>query len=308
MTSPAYLTALETGALRQKVQAAYDLLRQCCVCPRSCGVNRLEDELGFCGIGKRARVASAGPHFGEESPLVGFGGSGTIFFSSCNLKCIFCQNYDISHEMEGHDVSPEDLGRIMLGLQRAGCHNINFVTPSHVVPQILSGVLWAAEKGLALPLVYNTSAYDSVETLRILDGIIDIYMPDIKCMDRRLSAELLNAEDYPEVATKAIMEMHRQVGDLQIGEDGVAVRGLLVRHLVMPEDAGNTREAMQFIAQRVSPHTYVNIMDQYRPVAGAKGHRLIGRTITTAEYKSAIEAARAVGLTRLDRRIRFRGL
>jgi len=308
VTSPAYLTALEAGELQRKVQAAHDLLRRCCVCPRSCGVNRLEDELGFCGIGRRARIASAGPHFGEESPLVGFGGSGTIFFSSCNLKCIFCQNYEISHEMEGHDVSPEDLGRIMLGLQRAGCHNINFVTPSHVVPQILSGVQWAAERGLTLPLVYNTSAYDSVETLRILDGIIDIYMPDIKCLDRRLSAELLNAEDYPEVATNAIMEMHRQVGDLQIGEDGIAVRGLLVRHLVMPEDAANTREAMQFIAQRVSPDTYVNIMDQYRPVAGAKGHPLIGRTITTSEYKRAIQAAHDVGVTRLDRRVRFRAL
>ncbi len=305
MTLPAYLTALDAGALHQKVQASYELLRHCSVCPRCCGVNRLEEELGFCGIGENARIASAGAHFGEESPLVGFGGSGTIFFSSCNLKCIFCQNYEISHEMDGHDVSSEYLGRIMLGLQRAGCHNINFVTPSHVVPQILSGVQWAAERGLRLPLVYNTSAYDSVETLRILDGIIDIYMPDIKCMDRKVSAELLHAEDYPEVATKAIIEMHRQVGDFQIGEDGIAVRGLLVRHLVMPEGAANTRDAMQFLAQCVSPHTYVNIMDQYRPMAEAKGHRVIGRTITTHEYHRAIEAAREVGITRLDRRFRF---
>lgn len=281
-------------------------MRHCTVCPRSCGVNRLEGELGFCGIGRTVWVASVGAHFGEESPLVGFGGSGTIFFSSCNLKCIFCQNYEISHEMEGHAVGSEDLGRMMLGLQAAGCHNINFVTPSHVVPQILEGVQWAAEKGLVLPLVYNTSAYDSIGTLQILDGIIDIYMPDIKCMDRRISAELLNAEDYTDVATKAIIEMHRQVGDLEIGDDGIAVRGLLVRHLVMPEDAASTRDAMEFIAQRVSPNTYVNIMDQYRPVAGVKRHPIIGRMITASEYKRAIDVALAAGITRLDRRTRFR--
>lgn len=301
-----YVTTLQNGLFRKKVQAASEMLRRCSVCPRSCGVNRLEGELGFCGIGKNAWVASLGAHFGEESPLVGSGGSGTIFFSSCNLKCIFCQNYEISHEMEGREVSGEELGSMMLGLQAAGCHNINFVTPSHVVPQILSAVHWAAERGLALPLVYNTSAYDSLETLHLLDGIIDIYMPDLKCMDARTAGELLNAPDYPEVATKAIIEMHRQVGDLEIGEDGIAVRGLLVRHLVMPADTANTREAMAFLVRDVSSNTYVNIMNQYRPVAEAKRHPLIGRTITSTEYKNAISCALMAGINRLDQRIRFR--
>ncbi len=304
--SASYISSLKDAVLHRKVQEAEEMLRCCSVCPRSCGVNRLQGELGFCAIGAKARVASAAPHFGEEDPLVGFRGSGTIFFSSCNLKCIFCQNYEISHEMEGSEVGTEELGRIMLGLQAAGCHNINFVTPSHVVPQIILAVEWAAERGLEVPLVYNTSAYDSLETLHLLDGIIDIYMPDIKCMDSRTSAELLNAVDYPQVATAAIIEMHRQVGDLQVGEDGIAIRGLLVRHLVMPADMATTSAAMEFLANHVSPNTYVNIMDQYRPVAEARQHPIIGRRITRGEYERAVSDALAAGITRLDQRIRFR--
>ena len=306
MFESVYLRTLREGALSGKVEQAREMLKDCHVCPRDCRVNRIEGETGFCGIGARARVSSANPHFGEESPLVGSGGSGTIFFTSCNLKCVFCQNYEISHLMEGEEVDGPSLGEIMLGLQRMGCHNINFVTPSHMVPQILEAVEWAAENGLQVPLVYNTGGYDSVETLMLLDGVVDIYMPDLKFMDPQISKEMMDAEDYPDIVRKAIMEMHRQVGDLQINDRGIATRGLLVRHLVMPKNLADTREAMRFLASEVSANTYVNIMNQYRPCGRAFDHPDINRSVNRDEYLQAIEAAQQEGITRLDERVGFR--
>jgi len=306
MFEPAYLKTVKEEKLQSKIDQAREILKECTICPRNCRVNRIEGEKGFCEVGARAVVSSANPHFGEESPLVGSGGSGTIFMTSCNLQCLFCQNYEISHLMEGQEMDTDTLGGLMVGLQRLGCHNINFVTPSHVVPQILDAVKWAAESGLRVPLVYNSGGYDSVETLRLLDGVIDIYMPDLKFMDSRISEELMNAADYPDVARAAIIEMHRQVGDLQINEQGIATRGLLVRHLVMPDDMAGTREAMRFLAKEISTNTYVNIMNQYRPCGRAYEHSKIDRSVSRAEYTRAIEAAREEGIERLDERVSLR--
>jgi len=306
MFEPAYVKILQEGKLSKKVAAAKAMLEDCQVCPRNCRVNRLEGQLGFCEVGSRAVLYSAHPHFGEEEPLVGSGGSGTIFFSSCNLKCLFCQNYEISQLMEGREVSAEELVGWMISLQKTGCHNINFVTPSHVTPMILEAVLLASNEGLRVPLVYNTGGYDSVETLRLLDGVVDIYMPDLKFMDSRISKELMNAEDYPLIVRNAILEMHRQVGDLQINEDGIATRGLLVRHLVMPDGLSGTREAMRFLAREVSTDTYVNIMDQYRPCGRAVERSDINRSVSRSEYLNAIEAAIEEGIIRLDRRVSYR--
>jgi putative pyruvate formate lyase activating enzyme len=306
MFEPAYVSALKEGRLQERIDQAKGRLRECTLCPRNCKVNRLEGEIGFCKVGARAIISSANPHFGEEAPLVGSGGSGTIFMTSCNLKCVFCQNYEISHLMEGQEVDTDAFGGLMIGLQRLGCHNINFVTPSHVVPQILEAVKWAAEDGLRVPLVYNSGGYDSVETLRLLDGVIDIYMPDLKFMDSRISKELMNAPDYPEVARAAIVEMHRQVGDLQINENGIATRGLLVRHLVMPDDLTETRKAMRFLATEVSTNTYFNIMNQYRPCGRAHEHPKLGRSVTRAEYLDAVNSAREEGIERLDDRVSLR--
>jgi len=306
MFEPAYLRTLRDGVLADKAQKARELLEDCTVCPRDCHVNRLLGETGFCGIGEKAMVSSANPHFGEESPLVGTGGSGTIFFTSCNLKCIFCQNFEISHLNEGEVVDTPVLGKLMLGLQRLGCHNINFVTPSHVVPQILDAVLWAAQNGLRVPLVYNTGGYDLVETLKLLEGVVDIYMPDIKFMDSTISRELMAASDYPDVVRAAVREMHRQVGDLQMDDRGVATRGLLVRHLVMPDDLADTRKAMRFLATEVSRNTYVNIMDQYRPCGRAYEKPEIDRSVTREEWLRAIDVAREEGIERLDQRVGYR--
>ncbi len=306
MFEPAYRSTLKEGKLQEKINQAREKLSECNICPRNCKVNRLQGETGFCKIGARAVVSSANPHFGEEAPLVGSGGSGTIFMTSCNLKCLFCQNYEISHLNEGQEVDTATFGGLMVGLQRLGCHNINFVTPSHVVPQILEAVKWAAEEGLRVPLVYNSGGYDSVETLRLLDGVIDIYMPDLKFMDPRVSNELMNAPDYPEMARAAIIEMHRQVGDLQINENGIATRGLLVRHLVMPDNMADTRKAMRFLATEVSTNTYVNIMNQYRPCGRAYEHPKLDRSVTRDEYARAIDEARAEGIERLDDRASHR--
>ncbi len=298
----AYRNRFRRGTLRERTAAAHEALAHCTLCPRNCGVNRLEGELGFCRTGVRAIVSSFGPHFGEEEPLVGRGGSGTIFFASCNLRCVFCQNFEISHEMEGREVEPQSLAAIMLHLQDAGCHNINFVTPSHVVPQILAALELAAEKGLRLPLVYNTGGYDALETLRLLDGIVDIYMPDLKCMDREVARTYLTAEDYPDTARAAIREMHRQVGDLVLDTQGIALRGLLVRHLVMPNGLAGTEAAMRFLADEISRNTYVNVMAQYRPCGLADRYAPLARPISGAEYRAAVESALAAGLQRLDDR------
>jgi len=254
------------------------------------------------------QVASYNAHFGEESPLVGRSGSGTIFFSSCNLLCSFCQNYDISHLAEGVEVEPEQLAEMMTYLAGSGCHNINFVTPTHVVPQILEGLYIAIEHGLNVPLVYNTGGYDSVETLKILDGIFDIYMPDFKFWDQKMAEKFCNAFDYKEKAVDAIREMHRQVGDLEMNEAGIAVKGLLVRHLVMPNDAANTEEVMKFLADEISVNTYVNVMDQYRPCFSAKDDSIINRRITAEEFEAAIDSAGKAGLKRLDPGVRFVGM
>ncbi|MRR14727.1 radical SAM protein [archaeon] len=291
----------ETGELSGRIEKAMEILKDCSLCPRQCRVDRLGTGKGFCRTGRQARVAGFAPHFGEESVLVGHGGSGTIFFSSCNLLCGFCQNYDISHLYRGADIAPKELAAMMIRLMKAGCQNINFVTPTHVVPQILEALPLAVEQGLNLPLVYNTGGYDSVETLRILDGIFDIYMPDFKFWDERYAELYCSAPDYPETTRKAIMEMHRQVGDLVSGADGAARRGLLIRHLVMPGDIAGTSSVMKFIAQSVSLNAYVNIMNQYHPCFHALEYPILSRRITQDEYSRAIKAAREAGLTRIDR-------
>jgi len=295
---PCYIKTFETGELKERIKALYKMLENCTICPRNCKVNRIKDELGFCKVGKDSFISSVGPHFGEEPELVGRSGSGTIFLTQCNLKCIFCQNYDISHLGMGREVSLEELADSMIYLQKIGCHNINFVTPTHQVPQIIAALEIAIKKGLNLPLVYNTGGYDSVETLKLLDGIFDIYMPDFKYWDPQVSKKYSKAPDYPEVARQVFKEMFRQVGDLVIDERGIALRGLLVRHLVLPEGLAGTKGVMHFIATELSKNTYVNIMDQYRPCYKAPENPPLDRRISYEEYKEAVEIALAEGLHR----------
>src|SRR5271157_5490076 len=300
MREPSYLRLYREGKLQGRVDRALELMKDCSLCPRECHVDRVSGELGFCRTGEKARVASLHAHFGEESPLVGTGGSGTIFFRSCNLLCYFCQNYDISHNAEGGEVGPKNLADMMLSLQNRGCHNINLVTPSHVVPQILQGLLSAIERGLKVPLVYNTGGYDKVETLKILEDVFDIYMPDFKFWEERWSEKFCKAPDYRKIAAAAIREMHRQVGDLLIDESGIAEKGLLVRHLVMPNDVSNTKEVMTFLADKISEDTYVNVMDQYHPCGTATLDPAINRRLTRKEYVEAVRKTREAGLHRLD--------
>jgi putative pyruvate formate lyase activating enzyme len=299
---PSYIDAHRKGRLAESIKKAYEILENCRLCPRECEVNRLEDEKGICRTGRLAMVSSYNPHFGEEEPLVGTHGSGTIFMTNCNLLCVFCQNWDISHLSEGREVSSKTLASMMLHLQKQGCHNINFVTPSHTVPQILDALPHAIEGGLNVPLVYNTGGYDAVETLKLLEGIFDIYMPDFKFWDPEMSRKYLKAPDYPERAREALKEMHRQVGDLTLNENGIAVRGILLRHLVMPEGLAGTRDIMRFIVREISPNTYVNVMDQYRPCGNAYKYPSINRSITHDEYEEALRAASEEGITRFDRR------
>lgn len=301
---PVYLDSLASGRLERKVERALAALEACRLCPRDCGVDRLAGVAGVCRVGRRAEVASALAHFGEEDCLRGTRGSGTIFFSHCNLRCVFCQNFDISWQGSGRPMSGEEIASQMIGLQDRGCHNINFVTPEHVVPQVLQAVYLAARRGLRIPLVYNTSAYDSEESLELLDGVVDIYMPDFKTWDPEVSRQLLLARDYPEVARSAIIAMHRQVGDLVCDKYGVAERGLLVRHLVLPNQLAGTRSIMQFLAEEVSPHTFVNLMTQYRPagwvLARPGRYREIERRIWREEYLQAARQAVDAGLYRFD--------
>ncbi len=301
---PAYLALYRNGELARRVEEARQLLASCEVCPRNCRINRLANETKICRIGRYARVASAFPHFGEEDPLRGWRGSGTIFFSGCNLRCVFCQNWDISQQPAGPELRPEELAGVMLRLQEVGCHNINWVTPEHVVPQILEALLLAVEEGLRLPIVYNTSAYDSMHTLRLLDGVVDIYMPDFKFWSRERARRYLKAPDYPEVARQVIKEMHRQVGVLKMNEQGLARRGVLLRHLVMPGMLEETRAILTWVARELSPDTYVNVMAQYRPeyqVSDSK-YPEINRPLTLDEYREALRIAEEVGLWRLDER------
>ena len=305
---PAYLKLYREGLLSSRAQLALEMLKDCRLCPRACHVDRLDKheaslsgQQGVCRTGALARVASAHPHFGEETPIVGSGGSGTIFFSSCNLYCCFCQNFEISHLAEGDEVIPRQLAVMMLRLMQSGCHNINFVTPSHVVPQILQALCIAVEQGLNIPLVYNSGGYDSADTIRLLDGVFDIYMPDFKFWDNAWAMRFCRAPDYREQATAAIKEMHRQVDDLVMDHDGIAIRGLLIRHLVMPNDIAGTYEIMTFLAEEISRDTYVNIMAQYRPGGKAMGDTMINRRITPAEYAAAVREAATAGIHRLDR-------
>ena len=287
----AYRKALKQGTLQAKIEAAEAAMRNCRLCPRECGVDRCAGETGFCRTADQAIVASFNAHFGEENPLSGSNGSGTIFFSHCNLLCTFCQNYDISHHGEGRAITNRQLADYHAPPAASGCHNINFVTPSHVVPQLLSAVSLAAIDGLSVPLVFNTGGYDKTATLGLLDGVIDIFMPDFKFWDSRIAAQTCDAPDYPEIARRALREMHRQVGDLIIDETGLARKGLLVRHLVLPEGLAGTYEVMRFLAQEVSADTYVNIMPQYRPCGRAAEMAQLARSITRAEYAHALRQA-----------------
>lgn len=295
---PAYLELHEEGDLVRLRDEFASMLEECRICPRLCGVNRLLGEEGFCRTGEKAQVASYGRHFGEEDVLVGGGGSGTVFMSNCNMACVFCQNLDISHGREGTLVSAGRLARIMLGLEKAGAHNLNFVTPSHQVPQILEALVTAVAGGFRLPLVYNSGGYDRADTLKRLEGVFDIYMPDMKYSDPEVSGELSMAPDYPEISREAVLEMHNQVGDLVV-ENGVAVRGLIVRHLVLPGNLAGTREIARFLAREVSRDTYFNIMDQYRPAYQAHTRSPLDRRISQAEYQDALDIAREEGLWRL---------
>ena len=292
---------LSPGQLTTRAEQALTALADCNLCPRQCRVNRVSDELGFCQTGRKARVAAAHLHFGEEDPLVGRQGSGTIFFAGCNLGCVFCQNVDISHTTSPRqEVSSQQLARIMLDLQGQGAQNINLVTPSHVLPQILQALDLAAQKGLHLPLVYNSSGYDLVHTLQLLEGIVDIYMPDTKFFHSGPAHTYCHARDYPQRAREAILEMHRQVGDLVVDREGKAIQGLMVRHLLMPDDLAGTRDWLSFLAQEVSVHTYLNIMDQYRPCAEAVAYPELCTPLPGQAREEAVAVARKLMLTRLD--------
>ena len=296
-----YLITHREGILKKRAERLFGELRDCTLCPRNCHADRLSGDTGTCKTGEHAMVSSYMPHFGEETPISGSRGSGTIFFTNCNLLCSFCQNFDISHEGRGQPVTSRELAEMMLSLQALGCHNINFVTPSHVVPQILQALIIASENGLTIPLVYNSGGYDHVSTLKQLDGIFDIYMPDFKFWDPDIARETCLAPDYPEIAKQAIAEMHRQTGPLMINPSGLAERGLLVRHLVMPEGTAGTTEVMNFLAKEISVDTYINIMPQYRPCGRAWESPTLRRSLHMHEFREAINAALKTGLTRLDK-------
>ena len=295
---PSFLK-LPPDELENRIRDAFKMLSRCVICPRKCNVDRIAGEKGFCRTGALPMVSGWNAHFGEESPLVGSGGSGTIFFTNCNLGCIYCQNYNISHLGEGEETSFEDLGRIMLSLQKLGCHNINLVTPTHQVPMILKALKSAIAGGLQIPIVYNSGGYESVDTLRLLKGIVDIYMPDIKYADPEIAKKYSFAEDYPSVVQAAVKEMHRQVGDLVINYSGVAEKGLIVRHLVLPGGLAGTEEIVRFISDEISPNTYTNIMAQYHPCDRAYEHAPLDHRPTLQEYMSALDSARKAGLKRL---------
>lgn len=301
---PTYLN-LSKKDFQQRINKLFKLSENCEICPRNCRINRLKGEKGFCQLGERPKISAYHPHFGEEKPLVGpstgsgRGGSGTIFFTSCNLACVYCQNHEISQLRIGEDISFERLAQVMIDLQNLGCHNINFVTPTSQVPAIVKALSIAIEKGLKIPLVYNTNAYDSVETLKLLDGIIDIYMPDAKYSDDKIAFKYSNAPNYSRIMKKAIKEMHRQVDDLVINKEGIATRGLLVRHLVLPNNLAGSEKIFQFLAKEISKNTFLNIMDQYSPHFRAQGFPEISRPLNEKEYRHTIELAKEAGLKRL---------
>ncbi len=295
---PSNIVLFHSGELEKIADSFQNRMKKCILCPRACGANRTKDKTGFCRSGMLPIVSSFSAHFGEEPPLVGSRGSGTIFFTNCNMACMFCQNYDISHLGSGEEVTFEELAMMMISLQNRGCHNINFVTPTHMVYAIVKALLVAIPAGLCVPLVYNSGGYDSVETLRLLDGVFDIYMPDFKYWDPDTAKNLSGARNYPEIARNALREMHRQVGDLKIDETGLAYRGLLARHLVLPDNLSGTRNVIDFLCT-LSRDTFVNIMDQYRPMYRAREHPGLERRVTLQEIDEALQYARKSGLTRM---------
>jgi putative pyruvate formate lyase activating enzyme len=300
---PAYVQLEKEGKFAERVEQAYSIFEKCRLCPRECGVNRLDEEKGFCQAPLKVMVYTAQPHFGEEISLVGQHGSGTIFFSNCNLRCVFCQNWPISIRGEGKEIEDEDLAKMMMFLQEIGCHNINLVTPTHVMPNILNATRIALKKGLRIPLVYNTSGYERVEIIKILDGIVDIYLPDVKYMDGDMAAKYSSdARDYPEVATAAVFEMNRQVGVHQVDTRGVARKGLMIRHLVMPNRIAGTKKFVRWVAENLPQTTYVNIMSQYHVDYRAFEYPEIARGITVQEFLEAMDWAEEYGLTLLDPR------
>jgi len=299
---PSYLSLYESGKLKQIADRLYSFYKNCELCPRDCRVNRTQNQLGKCRASDRGKVSNAFPHYGEEAPLVGKKGSGTIFFSNCGLRCIYCQNYTISIEGEGVEIPDRRLAETMLNIQNMGCHNINLVTPTHYLPNIVNALTIAVPKGLKLPLVYNTGGYERVEILKLLDGVIDIYMPDCKYMDPEYSAKYSSeAYSYPYYVKGALKEMYRQVGDLTLDAKGIAHHGLIIRHLVLPNRLAGTREFLKFVAEELSKNTYVNIMRQYRPEYKAKDYPEINRRITSKEYSEALAWAKEFGLNRMAR-------
>lgn len=297
--TPAYLK-LSDSEFKEKIDKTFEIIKNCVLCPRNCKVDRTQGKKGACKVLDKPYVSSWGPHFGEERPLVGRYGSGTIFFGFCNLACVYCQNWTISHLGEGEEISYQELAGVMIFLQNSGCHNINLVTPTHQVPQILKALYIARENGLKIPIVYNCGGYEAIETLRILDGIVDIYMPDFKYSDEKLAEKYSKIKNYPDVVKQAFREMYRQVGDLVINENEVALRGLLVRHLVLPNNIAGTEEVVKFIAEEISKNTYINIMNQYRPCWQASEYPELNRRITKKEFQDAINIAIKYGLNRID--------
>ena len=298
---PAFLKLHRTGELKKRGEDMWNIMNSCKLCPKMCGVNRLAGEKGFCRANSQVIVSSYHPHFGEESPLVGKGGSGTIFFSNCSLRCVFCINWEISWEGRGDRTSIEDLANMMLDLQKRGCHNINLVTPTHYSPQLVLALDIAAAKGLKLPIVYNTCGWERLEILKMLDGIVDIYLPDFKYSDSKMAAKYSSgAETYPEMTQKALLEMHRQVGVAKPAEDGLMYRGLMIRHLVMPNNVGGSKKVIEWIAENLPKDTYLNIMSQYRPMYKAFNYPEISRRITPEEYKEVVSRAKELGLTNLE--------
>ncbi len=296
--APVYLETYERGELEDRIETLMAILNECNLCPRACGVNRNRGETGYCKSDNHLTVSSVQSHFGEEDVLVGTHGSGTIFLTNCNLGCLYCQNYDISHLGHGQKMTGEELARSMLRLQRMGCHNVNFVTPTHFTPQIVKALKIAIENGLHIPLVYNCGGYESKSTIALLDGIVDVYMPDIKYGDEESAKKYSNASDYFAVCKDAVKEMHRQVGDLTVDERGIAVRGLLIRHLVLPNDLAGSAKVFEFIATEISEESYVNIMLQYRPMYKAYEYEELNRGLKMSEYLAALDSAKKWGLHR----------
>ncbi len=302
--NPAYSKLEKKGKLKTKIEEAYEKMRRCSLCPHRCGVNRLKGERGFCRASANAAIASYNPHFGEEVPLVGRNGSGTIFFSNCNLRCVFCQNWPIAHEGRGRQVTDKQIAEIMLILQRRGCHNINLVTPTHFMPNVIAAARMAHKEGLRIPLCYNTGGYELVENIKLLDGIVDIYLPDLKFMDGKQADKYVftGAHDYPKNAQESIIEMHRQVGDLVTDENNIALRGVILRHLVMPNHVSGAREFVKWVAKNLSTETYVNIMSQYRVEHKAYEYEKIARAVNYQEFSEALNWAKEAGLANLDER------